>query len=311
MPPGAAGPAEADFFEAGGFDFRHVGGGDFGAVAAGVFGNEGEQGAALGVGEVGGKDADGIEGGGLAVFETEDFGGGFFAEDDVGFSCGEKRGGEGAGDVLLGGEDAQALFRALADFAGIGAHERGRHGNAFARDEGDVDRKVVALEAPAPALRVAGSAENGDVIFGGVALERVVFDFGEDTFQAHDLVGLEFALFAQGGVDERDGRLALGVGHFLERKSGAVAGRVAEILALVAGEGEGCLGFLGRVERGEELVGGQLAHGGGVQFASQHGEGEKQAGQKIFHREDKQSGTRWTGKARLFKEWRGRNLCLA
>ena len=39
-------------------------------------------------------------------------------------------------------------------------------------------------------------------------------------------------------------------------------------------------------------VGGQLAHGGGVRFAGQHGEGEKQAEQEISHREDKQSGTR-------------------
>ena len=77
----------------------------------------------MGAGEVGGKDADGIEGGGLAVFEAEDFGGGFFAENDFGFSCGEKRGGESAGKVFLGGEDAEAFLGALADFAGIRAHE--------------------------------------------------------------------------------------------------------------------------------------------------------------------------------------------
>ena len=290
--PGAAGPAEADFFEAGGFDFRHVGGGDFGTVAAGVFGNEGEQGAALGAGEVGGKDADGIERSGLAVFETENLGGGFLAENDVGFSGGEEGGGESAGEVFLGGEDAESFFRALADFAGIGPHERGGHGNAFACDQGDVDGKVVAFEAPAPAFRVTGGAEDGDVVFARVTLAGVIFNFGEDSFQAHDLGGLEFALFAEGGADERDGRLALGGGHFLERKSGAVAGRVAEIFALVAGDGEGGLGFLGGVERGEELVGGQLAHGGGVRFAGQHGEGEKQAEQEISHREDKQSGTR-------------------
>ena len=135
----------------------------------------------------------------------------------------------------------------------------------------------MALETPAPAFRIAGSAENGDVVFGGVALERVVFDFGEDAFQAHDLGGLEFAFFAHGGIEKRHRRLALGGGHFLERESGAVARGVAEILALVAGEGERCLGFLGGVERGEELVGGHLARGGGFGFPGQQGKGDNQA----------------------------------
>ena len=148
-----------------------------------------------------------------------------------------------AGEVLLGGEGAQAPGAAEGRLRRV-RPEEGRVGgdDAVALDR-VVEGDVVPLEAPAPGL-VAGFAEDGGEVELRVApavgadvdaepppaprLLRI-----EDVLQAHDDGGGDVARLAQAGGGEAVGGLLLQGRHGEERQALAGHGRVVPVAALV------------------------------------------------------------------------------
>ena len=59
-------------------------------------------------------------------------------------------------EVFFLGEDAQALARPGLDLGRIGAHERRSADDALVSDDGEIEREVVAFDAPAPWLAGTG-----------------------------------------------------------------------------------------------------------------------------------------------------------
>ena len=294
-------PAEADFINAGGFDFRHVSVCEVFAVAAGVFGNELEQGGALRPGEGGAGDADGVQHGRLPELAAEDFRRGLWAEDDFILAAGNEAADEGAGEVFFGSEDAQAGERSLADLAGIGAEKRGGERNFFPLHVGEIQGNMVAFEAPAPARGIAWGAEDGDEIAQRIADFGAFFNFGEDGFQAHDLGHFKLAFLAERRFKEHFCAITLGLGHFLEGQAGAVPRGVAEVFPLVMGKRERGLAALIRIQRIEELSG----SGGDQQWLRVFGrkrQYENQSDEEVFHEEKIQSSLKLPGKWRSFEK---------
>src|SRR6478735_3718067 len=52
--------------------------------------------------------------------------------------------------------------------------------------DGEIDREMMALDAPAPWVVLPWFSEDSDKIFLRIAADRIVFDLGQDLFQAHD-----------------------------------------------------------------------------------------------------------------------------
>src|SRR6266850_6112467 len=55
-----------------------------------------------------------------------------------------------AGVVFRGGESAMPLLRSALQFGGVGAEKRGRRGDNLIAVHGEVERQVMAFDAPAP-----------------------------------------------------------------------------------------------------------------------------------------------------------------
>ena len=205
----SAGPGEVDLAEVGGLHFGDGVGDGVGGMVVEVGDDEVAELGALVVVHVAGGDALHFEGGDGAFLAGDDVVGGLVGEDD-GFAGGFEGGGEGAAQVFDVAEGAEAFAGAFGDFGGVGAEKDGGEGEGLAVGDGDVDREVVALEAPAPGAAGFGGAEDGDVVFLRVAEDRVVFADGEELLKAHDGGGAEESLGAEGGSEEAEGEGLLG-----------------------------------------------------------------------------------------------------
>src|SRR5262249_59249431 len=127
-------------------------------------------------------------------------------------------------EVFFGGEDAESGARPITDFGGVGAEEA-RGVDDLAVGDGVVLADVVAFDAVAPGAGFSGRAEDGEVIFFGVAaLAAVLFLNAEDVFEAHDGNGLHESGLAEPGADERAGEVLLVWAHLAERESFALDG---------------------------------------------------------------------------------------
>ncbi len=167
--------------------------------------------------------------------------------------------------ILHRAEDAQTLLRSFdAHFRGIGAEERRR-----ARDRGvvgdrEMQRQMMAFDAPAPRALRRGRTENGEEVELGIANVRAlpavrVFDRVEEDFELHDRGGGQVALLAEAGFEQLVRELALRLGHFLPRHALARehVGRdeVPADLLFRVDRKRGLLALLGR-QRLEPLAGG-------------------------------------------------------
>src|ERR1035438_2091003 len=202
---------------------------------------------------------------------------------------GGESGNQVAAQVFLGGQDAQAGARSYAHFGGIGAEET-RGVDHAAVDHGIVLAEVVALDAIAPGSGIARCAEDGEVVFFGVApLARVLFQDAQDVFQAHDGDRLHVARLAEAGAQQGACQMALEGGHFAQRQPLALNRDEEPVEALGVIELESGLGpLLGR-ERCQEAVRGFGHHRcgtGAVVGGSQQNGADRdgtQAQEKRFH----------------------------
>ena len=115
---------------------------------------------------------------------------------------------------------------------GIGAPERGRHAEQLLGDASEVERQMVALDAPAP-RQPAGRAEDRHAVVFGIAVEAlVVLDQAERLLEAHDVHGLLVTGLAQRVAQQIVQRGLRGGGHLLDRHAGALARHVVPVGAL-------------------------------------------------------------------------------
>src|ERR1035441_2308740 len=145
-------------------------------------------------------------------FGVEDGGGGI-APHDGGFALlGGESGNQVAAQIFLGGQHAQPGARPFPYFGRIGAEETGGVDHA-AVDHGVVLAEVVALDAIAPRAAIAGGAEDGEVVFFGVApLAGILLHDAQDVFQTHDGDCLDVSGLAQSGAQQGAGEMALELG---------------------------------------------------------------------------------------------------
>lgn len=254
---GAAGPCEGEGGHAAGMDAVAEDGGEVGAEAADVFAEGFPEEVALSLVEFVGADAGWLEGDGFAFFLADDVvrdlafeEGGWFLGVGEGFD-------EETGGVFFFGEDAEAFARSFFDFAGVGAHEGRGDGEDLAAGDGDIAGEVVAFPAPAPCAGIGGIAEEGEVVFFGVPFWGLVFEIEEDPFLAHDGGRFGEALVAEDGVEHGVGEVVLFRAELVEGDAFAVEGDEVPVEAFVVGDFEDGFGFLGVVETGEEVFGGE------------------------------------------------------
>lgn len=253
----AAGPGEVDSGPAGGFDAGKISRGDFGAGSMDVFLDEAAKELLLRRMQAGeGETSWGVRCD-LAFGPGDDVGGGLGLDDSDGALGGIEGTEEGEAQVFLRGQDAESLARALADFGGVGAEERGGSVDQSALDDGDIDREVVSLHAPAPGVGGARRTEDGQIVEGWITdWTAALLEVTEDLFEAHDGRGLHEAAMAESAGQEGDGEVVGGGAEFFEGETLAFAGDEVPVFAFWVGEVELGFGLLLAGEDGEELLGG-------------------------------------------------------
>lgn len=253
----AAGPGEGELVRAGvadaGVEIRR----ELGAPAAEVSFHEGDEDFTLGGSHVGGGEARG----------RERLDAGFVSGDDLlERGVGENRDlalpfvegvDELQAEIFFGGEDALAFAGAGADFGGVGADEGRGEEDVLAVDDREVEREVVAFEAPAPGFVGGGFAEESDEVVGGIAATGVVLlELLEEELELHDGLGFGHAGVAEAGPEEREAEgLDLGRG-VAEREAFALERDEIPVFALFVGERVGDLFLLVGTQGAEESVGG-------------------------------------------------------
>src|SRR5262245_39588115 len=116
----------------------------------------------------------------------------------------------------------------------IGAEERGRDRDGAARDQREVEREMMTLEAPAPRGGRFGRAEDAHVVFLGVAQEAAEgLDLAQDLLQLHHVDRLRVAHARERCLHELVGGDTGGGRHILERDSGAALRYVVPVPPLL------------------------------------------------------------------------------
>ena len=140
--------------------------------------------------------------------------------------------------IGLAPERAVAGHRiAVRHARGIGAPERGRDAEQLLGHGGEIERQMMALDAPAP-RQSAGRAEHRHAVVLGMAVEAlVVLDQAERLLEAHDVHGLLVARLAQRMAQQVVQRGLRRRAHLLDRQTRTIAGHVVPVepLALVEG----------------------------------------------------------------------------
>jgi hypothetical protein len=163
-------------------------------------------------------------------------------------------------EIFLAAEDPGVAQKFTIDARRVGAEEEGRRHQPHAVDQGDVDRHVVPLEAPAPAFAERRLAEDRQVIGLGIADERAAAA-AQHLLQRHDGARLEQALPAERGGEKAVGQVALRRAKIGEGDALSRLGHVVPSLALVGGKGQVGAPALLRRQGREEPAGG-LGHVG-------------------------------------------------
>ena len=155
---------------------------------------------------------------------------------------------QAAGEILLAGEWPDG------GLGGVGPEEQRRRRD-LAVDEGDVDRHVMALEAPAPRRGPARLAVEGDEVVARVAAAAVTLERVEHVLERDDRGDLRVGVAAERGLHEPVGEVAFGLGEVGKPHTVALApvdGPVVPRLAPIVVERErGERALLGR-ERVDE-----------------------------------------------------------
>ena len=138
-------------------------------------------------------------------------------------------------EILLGAEHAEARQRAAAHLGRVRAEERRRHADARRRDD-DVQRDVVALEAPRPRLRQRRLAEQHDLVVADAARQARRVEHSQDLLELHDLHDLEIAARAQQRRQQLVRQPPLLAGHEVERHADALRRPVRPVLARFVAE---------------------------------------------------------------------------
>ena len=145
----------------------------------------------------------------------------------------------------------------LTHFTGIGAHERRRRTKKLTVFDGEVQGKVMPLDAPAPGAFGIRLAENAHEVLLWIALgahsgfgSRIrcfgALDLPEHFFQRHDRRRLGCSTEAQPSVEQCMGQQLLLGCHFLEWQPLALARDEVPVDALFILKGKGRLGLLFR-----------------------------------------------------------------
>ncbi len=129
-----------------------------------------------------------------------------------------------AGEVLLATQGAQSLARAARNTVRVGAEEQGRGGGRLAGDDGEVERYVVSLEAPAPVAVLAWFTEERHVVAERIPHRREAVGAGrflepaQYGLQAHDGGRLAVAPAAERGAEQGVEQVMLVGTHVQHRK---------------------------------------------------------------------------------------------
>src|SRR6185437_13699232 len=145
--------------------------------------------------------------------------------------------------VLFGGQDAQAGFRAVAHLRRVRPEEERCRRHQLATDYCEVDADVVPAGPPAPGGGPARFAENAERVALGIAMPVVDYPgqplrLAEDRLEGDDLLRLLSAPGAQSTVEESQGGSALFRRHLFKPQPLVIDGRVVPDIALVPGERE-------------------------------------------------------------------------
>src|SRR4029077_3892880 len=106
-------------------------------------------------------------------------------------------------EILLLGERTLPALRPRGYFGRIGAEERGGHRDGTAGHECEVEREMVALEAPAPGRRRLRRAEHAHVVFFGVAQDSAErLQLAQDLLELHHVGGLRVADSGERGLHQ-------------------------------------------------------------------------------------------------------------
>ena len=129
--------------------------------------------------------------------------------------CRREQRDEFAPEILFRRQQPESGLRATEHARGIRADEHRRHDGRLTGKLGHIDRKMMALETPAPGRGRARRAEHAGVIETRIAPRRVDAGFGlhpaQNVFVLHDAARREQALGAQGGGEQRPQFFALRV----------------------------------------------------------------------------------------------------
>lgn len=274
-------------------DFLPGGFGDLGAQALEVFFDQALQGGLLLRVEIGLGDAFRVEGIHMVFGGGDHFLGGLDQHVGLGPLLFVEGLDQGAAQLFLIMQHAQALHGAFADFAGVGTEEGRRGAGEFAVLDGEVHGDVVALDAPAPGAGGAGGAEDAHKVFLRVALLAGLgalgfvlgaFDLIEHFLQAHDGLRLHHAAEAEAAGHEGVGEQALLRGHLQHGQTFTRARNEVPVLTLLVFELEGGLGAQLGGEIGEE-GGGELGHlPGGIMGAGGRGMEKRKGGGEAKHK---------------------------
>lgn len=82
----------------------------------------------------------------------------------------------------------------------------------------EVQREMVAIDAPRPGLAVTRCAENREDVVLRIISRGVVLDLRHDPLELHDLPAALVALFRERRAKERERRFLPALVHFLERE---------------------------------------------------------------------------------------------
>jgi hypothetical protein len=126
----------------------------------------------------------------------------------------------------------------------------------------DVEREMMAVDAPSPRRAVAGITEDGEHVIGGVIGLVVALDLGNDGFEPHDVFGAAEATLAEGGAENRHRGQVLGCVHLLERDATTFLRYVVPIEALARVEGEAGAGALLQRQAREKIEDDPFHHAG-------------------------------------------------
>ena len=132
------------------------------------------------------------------------------------------------------------LCGARAHLGRIGAEERRRDRDRLAGHEREVEREMMALEAPAPGRRGRiRRAEHRDRVVLGIAQEPAErLELAQHALEADHVDGLGVADRREARLHQLVGRGPRGRGHRLEGQALAAARDVVPVEALLVGEGE-------------------------------------------------------------------------